>query len=49
MKQILITCSNCGLTFPVSAQAIEECEECECSDIYCPDCGDEIPVENLEG
>lgn len=45
----LITCPNCGLTFPVSTQAIEECEKYEYSDIYCPDCGDEIPVEDLEG
>lgn len=43
-RYTLITCQNCGLTFPVSAQAIEDDE-----DIYCPDCGDEIRDDALEG
>lgn len=44
MKQILITCSNCGLTFPVPVKILEGYEP-----VYCPECEDEISEEDLEG
>jgi DNA-directed RNA polymerase subunit RPC12/RpoP len=43
MKKILITCSNCGLTFPVPVKVLEGLEP-----VYCPECEDEIPEEDLE-
>lgn len=44
MKQRLVTCSNCGLTFSVPVQLLEGYEP-----VYCPECGDEISEADLEG
>ena len=41
--EVLVTCCNCGLTFAVPIQIIEGYD-----DVYCPECGEEIPPEDLE-